>query len=337
MNNQRIVLASRPQGAASVDNFRLETVELPPLQAGQVLVQHHFLSLDPYMRGRMNDGKNYATPQPLGEVMIGGTVGQVLESQHPAYAVGDNVVGMGGWQQYTVVNAAVPGALRKVDATAVPLSAYLGVVGMPGVTAWYGLNKIIEPRAGETVVVDAASGAVGSAVGQLAKAAGCRVVGIAGGAEKCAHVVGDLGFDACIDHKAHTTFASLAAALDGAAPKGVDGLFENVGGLILEVVLSRMNPFGRVAVCGMISGYDGQAIPLADPRVILTSRLKVQGFIVSEHLALWPQALGELAAGVASGVIKYRESVANGLAAAPEAFIGLLAGRNFGKQVVKLV
>ena len=334
--NQRIVLASRPAGEASVENFRLETVPVPALQDGQVLVRHHFLSLDPYMRMRMNDAKNYAAPQPLDEVMIGGTVGEVVESRHPGYAPGDKVVGMGGWQQFAVVNAAAPGALRKVDASVIPLSAYLGAVGMPGVTAWVGLIHFIEPKAGETVVVDAASGAVGSAVGQLAKARGCRVVGIAGGAEKCGYVVNELGFDACIDYKAHRSAQALGTALDVAAPQGVDGLFENVGGLIFDTVLSRMNAFGRIALCGLISGYDGESLAISNARLLLTQRLRVQGFIVSEHMQLWPAALKEMGGLVASGRLKYRESVAPNLAAAPEAFLGLLKGRNFGKQLVKL-
>jgi NADPH-dependent curcumin reductase CurA len=337
MNNQRIVLASRPAGEASVDNFRLETVPVPALQEGQVLVRNHHLSLDPYMRMRMNEGKSYAAPQAIGEPMIGGTVGEIVDSQHAGFAVGDKVVGMGGWQEYTVLNAATPGVLRKVDASVSPLSAYLGAVGMPGVTAWVGLIHLIEPKAGETIVVDAASGAVGGVVGQLAKARGCRAVGLAGGADKCAYVVNELGFDACIDYKQHHDFASLAAALDEAAPNGVDGLFENVGGLILNVVLSRMNAFGRVALCGMISGYDGQPMPITDPRLLLTQRLKLQGFIVSEHMQLWPGALKELGGLVASGKLKYRETVAQGIAAAPEAFLGLLKGKNFGKQLVKLV
>jgi NADPH-dependent curcumin reductase CurA len=337
MINHRIVLASRPTAEAQVANFRLETVETPALQDAQVLVRHHFLSLDPYMRMRMNDSKSYAAPQALGEPMIGGTVGVVAESRHAGFAPGDCVVGMGGWQEAAVVDVSTPGALRKVDATRVPLSAYLGAVGMPGVTAWVGLNHIIEPKAGETVVVSAASGAVGSVVGQLAKAKGCRVVGLAGGADKCAYVVDELGFDACIDYKQHPDFSSLAAALDAAAPQGVDGNFENVGGLILDVVLSRMNAFGRVALCGMISGYDGQPLAIHNARLLLTQRLKLQGFIVSEHMALWPAALKELGAGVASGQIKFRESVAQGIAAAPEAFLGLLKGRNFGKQLVKLI
>jgi NADPH-dependent curcumin reductase CurA len=244
---------------------------------------------------------------------------------------------MGGWQEQAVLDARLPGLVRKVDASRVPLSAFLGAVGMPGVTAWVGLQMIVEPKEGETVIVSAASGAVGSVVGQLAKAKGCRVVGIAGGADKCAYVVDELGFDACIDHRAHRDAKSLAAALDAAAPKGIDGNFENVGGMILDVILSRMNAFGRVALCGMISGYDGQSLAIGNARLLLTQRLKLQGFIVSEHMALWPAALKELGAGVATGRIKYRESVAEGLAAAPEAFLGLLKGRNFGKQVVKLV
>ncbi len=337
MINHRIVLASRPAAEAEAANFRLEEAPVPALADGQALVRHHYLSLDPYMRMRMNDVKSYAAPQAIGEVMIGGTVGEVVESRHPAFAAGDKVVGMGGWQEFAVVDAGQPGVLRKVDTARIPLSAYLGAVGMPGVTAWVGLNHIIEPKAGETIVVDAASGAVGSAVGQLAKARGCRAVGIAGGADKCAYVTGELGFDACIDYKAHRDFASLAAALDAAAPKGVDGLFENVGGLILDVVLSRMNAFGRVALCGMISGYEGQSLAIGNARLLLTQRLKLQGFIVSEHMALWPQALNELGGLVATGKLKYRESVAQGLAAAPEAFLGLLKGRNFGKQLVKLI
>ena len=337
MNHQRIVLASRPQGQASVDNFRLESVPIPAAGVGQVLVRHHFLSLDPYMRMRMEDAPSYAAPQALGAVMIGGTVGEVVESRHAGYQKGDKVVCGGGWQEYSLIDASLPGVMRKVDATRVPLSAYLGAVGMPGVTAWVGLIHFIEPKAGETIVVDAASGAVGSAVGQLAKSRGCRAVGLAGGADKCAYAVDELGFDACIDYKAHRDFNSLAAALDAAAPKGIDGLFENVGGLILDVALSRMNAFGRIALCGMISGYDGKPIPLAAPRLLLTQRLRLQGFIVSEHMGLWPGALKELGGLVVEGKLKYRETVATGLASAPEAFLGLLQGRNFGKQLVKLV
>ena len=299
--NQQILLASRPEGEPSAANFRLVEAPVPALADGQVLVRHHYLSLDPYMRGRMNEGKSYAQPQPLDQVMIGGTVGEVVESRHPGFAAGDKVVGMGGWQLYSVVDAGQPGVLRKVDTTHVPLSAYLGAVGMPGVTAWVGLTQIIAPKAGETVAVSAASGAVGSAVGQLAKARGCRVVGFAGGKDKCAYAVDELGFDACIDYKAHPDLKSLSAALKEAAPDGVDGYFENVGGMILDAVMLRINAFGRIAFCGMISGYNGEPIPMAHPQLILTQRLKLQGFIVSEHMQHWPEALKELGTLVATG------------------------------------
>jgi len=335
--NRQIVLDNRPQGEATVSNFKLVTTDTPALADGQVLVRHHFLSLDPYMRGRMNDSKSYAASQPLGEVMIGGTVGEVAESKHPRYKVGDQVVGMGGWQEYSVVDANQPGALRKVDTTHVPLSHYLGAVGMPGVTAWYGLVKIIEPKAGETVVVSAATGAVGSAFAALAKARGCRVVGIAGGPDKCAYAVNELHFDACIDYKLHKDMYTLAKALKEACPNGIHGYFENVGGMVLDAVLLRMNAFGRIAVCGMIAGYDGAPLPMANPALILVNRLKVQGFIVSEHMEVWPEALTELGTLVATGQLRPRETVAQGIESAPEAFMGLLRGRNFGKQLVKLI
>ncbi|CAJ0738355.1 Putative NADP-dependent oxidoreductase YfmJ [Ralstonia edaphis] len=331
---QRIVLASRPQGAVTPDNFRLETVDLPELQDGQVLVRNHFLSLDPYMRGRMNDSKSYAQPQPLDEVMIGGTVGVVEASKNPSFAVGDAVVGMFGWQEVGVSDGR---GIQKVDTRHIPLSAYLGSVGMPGVTAWYGLNKIMHPKPGQTVAVSAASGAVGSVVGQLAKLKGCRVVGFAGGKDKCDYVVNELGFDACIDYKAAKDPKELYKMLKEATPDGIDSYFENVGGSILDAVLSRMNAFGRIAMCGMIAGYDGQPLPLQNPQLILVSRLTIEGFIVSEHMDVWPEALRELGGFVAQGKLKFRESVAQGLASAPEAFMGLLKGKNFGKQLVKLV
>jgi hypothetical protein len=334
--NQKILLVSRPEGEPTTGNFKLVEGSLPDPADGQVLVRHHYLSLDPYMRGRMNDGKSYAQPQPLNEVMIGGTAGEVVASRHAGFAVGDKVVGMGGWQQYQLVDATQRGVLNKVDTTHIPLSAYLGAVGMPGVTAWYGLTQIIAPEAGETVVVSAASGAVGSVVGQLAKARGCRVVGFAGGPDKCAYVKGELGFDECIDYKPLKDLKALSAALKAACPEGIDGHFENVGGLILDAVMLRANAFSRIAVCGMISGYNGEAIPLQNPSLILVNRMKLQGFIVSEHMDIWPQALKELGTMVASGRLKYRETVAQGLASAPEAFLGLLKGRNVGKQLVKL-
>ena len=335
--NQQLLLDNRPQGEAIAGNFKLVETETPVLQDGQILVRHHFLSLDPYMRMRMNDSKSYAAPQALGQVMIGGTAGVVVESRSPRFEAGDKVVGMGGWQQFSVVNADLVGALRKVDTTHVPLSHYLGAVGMPGVTAYYGLVKIIEPKAGQTMVVSAATGAVGSAFAALSKARGCRTVGIAGGLEKCNYAVGELGFDACIDYKLHQDAASLSTALKAACPEGIDGYFENVGGMVLDAVLPLMNDFGRIALCGMIAGYDGRPMPMSYPALILTSRLKVEGFIVSEHMEVWPDALKELGALVASGKLRPRETIADGIAAAPEAFLGLLKGKNFGKQLVKLI
>lgn len=337
--NHQILLASRPTAEPTLENFKQIESPVPTLDQlaeGQVLVRHHYLSLDPYMRGRMSDSKSYADPQPLDAVMIGGTVGEVVASKHPRFDVGDSVVGMGGWQEYSVVDASQRGVISKVDTKHIPLSAYLGAVGMPGVTAWYGLMKIIHPKAGETIVVSAASGAVGGVVGQLAKARGCRVVGIAGGVDKCRYVVDELGFDACIDHKAHADLRSLSAALKDAAPNGVDGCFENVGGLCLDAVMLRMNAFGRIALCGMIAGYSGQPIPMQNPSMILVSRLKLEGFIVSEHPEVWPEATQELGGMVAAGRLKFRESIAHGLASAPQAFLGLLKGQNFGKQLVKL-
>jgi NADPH-dependent curcumin reductase len=335
--NKQILLDNRPQGEATASNFKLVESETPAPAEGQVLVRHHFLSLDPYMRGRMNDARSYAAPQALGQVMQGGTVGEVVESRSAKFSPGDKVVGMGGWQEWSVVNAEQPGALRKVDTTHVPLSHYLGAVGMPGVTAWYGLVRVIEPKAGQTVVVSAASGAVGSALGALAKARGCRAVGIAGGPDKCRYVTDELGFDACVDYKPHKDAGTLAKALKEACPDGIDGIFENVGGMVLDAAMLRTNAFARIAMCGMIAGYDGQPIPMAYPQLILTNRMKVQGFIVSEHMEVWPEALKELGQLVGGGKLRPRESVAQGIESAPDAFLGMLKGRNFGKQLVKLI
>jgi NADPH-dependent curcumin reductase len=328
--NRRILLVSRPQGAMSPGEFSLVETPFAPLAEGQFRVRNRYLSIDPYMRGRMSNAKSYAAPQPLGEVMIGETVGEVVESKHPDFAVGDKVAAMLGWQEFGTSDGA---GVRKLDDSKVPLSAYLGAVGMPGVTAWYGLNKIIAPRAGQTVVVSAASGAVGSVVGQLAKLAGCRAVGIAGGAEKCRYVVETLGFDACVDYKAGNLLEDLKAT----TPDGVDGCFENVGGELLDATLACMKPFGRIALCGMISGYDGQPAPLNAPSIIVRMRLMMQGFIVADHLDVWPQALGELASLVAANKLHYRESIVDGLERAPEALMDVLKGRNFGKQLVRLV
>jgi NADPH-dependent curcumin reductase CurA len=330
MDNKRVLLASRPTGWVTEDNFRIDSAPVPKPKDGEVLVKNLWLSLDPYMRGRMNDTKSYAAKQELGEVMIGGTVGEVIESKNPKFAVGDKVVGMFGWQQYGLSSGA---GLNKIDASRVPMSAFLGVLGMPGVTAWIGLLDICQPKAGETVVVSSASGAVGSVVGQIAKIKGCRAVGIAGGKAKCDYVVKELGFDACVDYKAGRLDDDLKAAL----PKGIDCYFENVGGEILDSALRRMNAFSRIAVCGLISQYCvTQPYGVKNFASILTNRIKVQGFIVSDRMELWAQALPELIGWVASGKIKYRETVAQGLENAPKAFIGLLKGENFGKQLVKL-
>jgi hypothetical protein len=327
--NRQWVLVSRPAGRADESNFKLIDAAVPALQDGQALIKVHYLSLDPYMRGRMDDAKSYAAPQKLDEVMVGGTVGEVVESKTEKLRRGDMVVGMGGWQQYYATAAA---GVRVIDTRHVPASAYLGVLGMPGVTAWYGLIRIGKPAAGETVVVSAASGAVGSVVGQLAKVHGCRAVGFAGGPAKCAYVVDELGFDACIDYKSDGARAAFAAA----TPNGVDVVFENVGGTVFDMALARMNVSGRVALCGLIAGYNGQDIAPRNIRSILVNRLTVTGFIVSDHMDIWPQALQDLGQHVASGALKYRESIATGIENAPKAFIGLLSGENFGKQLVKL-
>ncbi len=327
--NEKIVLASRPAAWVEEGNFRLEAGEIPRPGANQVLVRNEWLSLDPYMRGRMSDVKSYAKPVEIGEVMIGGTAGEVVESNHPQFAAGDKVVGALGWQTWGVADGNV---LRKVDAGIIPLAAWLGPVGMPGVTAWVGLLDICAPKPGETVVVTAASGAVGSVAGQLAKIHGARAVGIAGGAEKCRYVVDELGFDACIDYKA----GKLREDLKAVTPKGIDCLFENVGGEIFDTLLGCMNPFSRIAVCGLISQYNSAPYPLQNIAAVLINRIRMQGFIVSDDLSRWPPALAEISGHIAGGRIKYRESVVDGLAAAPAALISLLKGGNFGKQLVRL-
>jgi NADPH-dependent curcumin reductase CurA len=324
------VLAARPRGPVAPEHFRLETVPVPPLVDGEVLIRNHYLSLDPYMRGRMSASKSYAASQALDETMIGGTVGQIVASRNEHYQVGDFVGGMLGWAEMGVSDGLL---LRKLDTTRVPLSAFLGVAGMPGMAAWYGFHQILNAAAGATVVVSAASGAVGSVAGQLARLRGCRVVGIAGGPEKCAHVVRELGFDACVDYKAGNLDADLAAA----TPDGVDAIFENVGGACLDAALARTNAFARIALCGVIAGFNGQELPIKNSRLLLINRVNLRGFIVTEHMEFWEQGLRELAALVVNRQIRYRETVADGLASAPHAFIGLLQGHNFGKQLVKLI
>jgi NADPH-dependent curcumin reductase CurA len=328
--NTQVRLASRPKGTPDESNFRITEEPLRELNEGEVLVRNHFLSLDPYMRGRMNEGGSYAASVAVGDVMVGGTAGEVVESKNPAFALGDKVVGAAGWQEYGLSDG---GFLRKVDGT-VPLSAYLGVVGMPGVTAWIGLHDIGAPKAGETVVVSAAAGAVGSVVGQLAKLRGCRAVGIAGGKAKCDYVVHELGFDACVDYRAE----DFESQLREATPNGVDVDFENVGGTVMDAVIARLNNFARVPLCGMVSQYNAtEAYPLKNVGMLLWKRIKVQGFIVSDHMNQWPEAIDELARHVRGGKLRYRESVADGIRSAPRAFLGMLEGKNLGKQIVKLI
>ena len=328
--NVQVLLASRPTGPVEEANFSVVETDIPKPGGGEVLVRNLWLSLDPYMRGRMNAVKSYARYVEIGEVMTGGTVGEVIESGNPRFKVGDHVVGSLGWQLYATSNGE---GLTVVDPKLVPLSAWLGVCGMPGATAWIGLLEHCAPKAGETVLVSAASGAVGSAVGQLAKLQGCRAVGIAGGPEKCSHVVKDLGFDACVDYKAGNLLESLRAA----CPNGVDSYFENVGGEVMDTAFRLLNPFSRVALCGLISDYNRpEPYGAKMIRSLLVNRVKLQGFIVFDRQDLYVRAIAQMAKYVSEGKIKYRESVAEGIRSAPRAFIGLLQGRNFGKQVVKL-
>jgi NADPH-dependent curcumin reductase len=327
--NTQVLLDHRPTGKVSPANFRIVETPVPTPGPGEVLVRHQFLSLDPYMRGRLSDAKSYAKPQEIGAIMGGGTVGVVEASNNPRFKLGDGVVGMGGWQRYSVSDGAM---LRVVDAKAVPIQAYLGTLGMPGVTAWYGLNKIIAPKAGETVLVSAATGAVGSVVGQLAKIAGARPVGIAGGAEKCAYAVAELGYAVCVDHKSPGFAEELKAAL----PSGIDGLFENVGGEPFQQTLRRLNDFSRVAICGLIASYEAAPTALPDMRVFLVKRFKMEGFIVSDHMDLWPKAIGELASLAAAKKLTWRETIREGLENAPQALVDLLHGQNFGKMLVRV-
>jgi len=327
--NKAWTLASRPSGTVSEDNFKLVESEAPRPKDGEVLVKNLWLSLDPYMRGRMNDVKSYVPPVQIGEVMVGQTAGEVLESKHPAFKQGDTVLAA-GWQLLSCMKGE---DLAKVDAGRAPLSYYLGVLGMPGLTAYFGLKEIGAPKPGETVVVSAASGAVGSVVGQLAKIAGCRVVGIAGGPQKCDYVVKELGFDACVDYKAGNLYRDLREA----CPKGVDVYFENVGGEILDTMLRIMNPFSRIIVCGMIAEYN-----LTEPyahknlRAVLVNRIKMQGMIVFDWKDRYTEGVQALAGHISQGKLRYRESVVEGIENAPKGFIALLKGGNFGKQLVKL-
>ena len=326
--NQAWTLASHPTGWVTEENFKLVSSPVPQPGEGEVLVKNLWLSLDPYMRGRISPAKSYVKGVAVGEVMVGQTVGEVLESRHPKLSVGDKVLTQLGWQLYGVT-----GEATKVEERGVPLSYYLGILGMPGMTAYFGLNELGRPKAGETLVVSAASGAVGSVVGQLGKIAGCRVVGIAGGPEKCGYVTRELGFDACIDYRS----GSLADKLKETCAKGVDVYFDNVGGEILDTLLARMNLFGRVAICGLISDYNAtEPYRLKNLRAVLVNRLRVQGMIVFDWKDRYGEALKALAGHLAQGRLKYRESVVQGLENAPRGLIELLQGKNFGKQLVKL-
>ncbi len=329
--NRQILLKSRPTGTPSAENFEMVRTPASEPGDGEVLLRTLFLSLDPYMRGRMNAGPSYAAPAEIGKPMVGRTVAEVAVSRHPRFATGDIVLSDNGWQEYAVANG---GNLQKLDIEVVkPPSLALGLLGMPGMTAYAGLTEIGQPKQGETVVVSAASGAVGSVVGQLARIRGCRAVGVAGGPEKCRYVVATLGFDACVDHRGDNLRERLAAA----CPKGVDVYFENVGGATQQAVWPLLNNFARVPVCGMIAAYnDPNPLPGPDLRSVLTKRMTVRGFIVTDLAPKYPNAHAELAAWYHEGKIKYREDVVEGLERAPEAFFGLLQGKNFGKLVVKV-
>ncbi len=328
MENKRVLLASRPAGWVSEQNFKFDQGPVPQPADGEVLVKNLWLSLDPYMRGRMSDAKSYVKGVDIGEVMVGQTVGEVIESKNPQFKKGDKVLTQLGWQLYGCTREAI-----RLDPSKAPLSCYLGILGMPGMTAYFGLKYIGQPKPGDTVVVSAASGAVGSVVGQLAKLWDCSVVGIAGGAEKCGYVKGELGFDACIDYKAGNLHGDLKAA----CPKGVDVYFDNVGGETLDTLLARMNLFSRIVLCGLISEYNAtEPYGLKNTRAVLVNRIRMQGMIVFDWKERYAEALGALAGYLGEGKLKYRESIVDGLDNAPKGLIALLKGQNFGKQLVKL-
>ncbi|HVC55562.1 MAG TPA: NADP-dependent oxidoreductase [Stellaceae bacterium] len=328
--NRQVVLQRRPNGLPVPDDFAIVETPLPEPADGQVLLRGIYLSLDPYMRGRISGAPSYARPTGIGEVIEGRVVGEVVRSLHPDFRAGELAYGGYGWQLYS----AVPGAeMRKLDPAEAPISTALGILGMPGLTAYVGLSDIGRPQAGETVVVSAASGAVGAVAGQLAKQQGARVVGIAGGAEKCRYIEAELGFDAAVDHRA----GDLGAALERACPRGIDVYFENVGGAVQQAVFARLNDFGRMVMCGMVSEYN-DITPQPGPSLIsvVRKRLKIQGFIVSDQWQRWGEYRALAAPLLRAGQLKYREDIVAGLERAPDAFIGLLQGRNFGKLLVQL-
>jgi NADPH-dependent curcumin reductase len=328
--NRQIVLKSRPAGAPALDNFELLQRPVPDPGDGEVLLRTRYLSLDPYMRGRMSAAKSYAKSVEIGEPMVGATISEITMSRNSRFAVGDIVLGYGGWQDYARSNGA---GLRKLDPAVAPLTTALGVLGMPGMTAYAGLLDIGQPKSGETVVVAAASGAVGSVVGQIAKIKGCRAIGIAGGLDKCRYVVQELGFDVCVDHRT----PDFVRQLEAACPAGVDVYFENVGGAVQQAVWPLLNDFARIPVCGLVAQYNSSTpIPGPDMFSVLRKRLTMRGFIVWDFAAKEPDFLREVGDWVRSGRLKYREDVVDGLENAPAAFLGMLQGRNFGKLLVKV-
>ena len=328
--NRQVLLASRPRGEVSEDNFRIVEAPIPKPREGEVLVRNEWLSLDPYMRGRMNEARSYAPSVAIGEVMVGQTAGEVVESRDARFKPGDKVLTPLGWQLYGVAKAR---DLTPIDVSRAPASCYLGVLGMPGMTAWFGLHEIGRPSAGETLVVSAASGAVGSVVGQLAKIEGCRAVGIAGGRTKCDYVVNELGFDACVDYKA----GDFSEALRATCPKGVDIDFENVGGPILDGILPLMNVRSRIVLCGMIAEINaGEAYAYRRLRSVLVNRIRMQGMIVFDWKDRYGEAVAALTALFTAGRLKHRESIVEGLDNAPRGFLALFKGENFGKQLVRL-
>jgi NADPH-dependent curcumin reductase CurA len=343
VTSRRVVLKTRPVGAPTPADFAVVEAPVATLGDGEILTRTIYLSLDPYMRGRISGVKSYAKGVDPGDLMVGGTVGQVVESKHPAFKAGDFVQGYDGWQSYGVSKGA---GVRPLDPKQAPISTALGVLGMPGMTAYVGLLDIAQPKEGETVVVSAASGAVGAVVGQIAKIKGCRVVGIAGGQDKCTYVQKELGFDACVDYKRGGPAAQdphapqggdLVASLQAACPKGIDVYFENVGGAVLAAVLKLINPFARIPLCGLVSQYNATEMPTGPNwSVLLVNRVLVKGFIVSDHLNRLPAFLNDVGQWVREGRIKYREDIVDGLENAPGAFIGLLQGKNFGKMLVKV-
>jgi NADPH-dependent curcumin reductase CurA len=335
LKNRQVLLASRPSGEPTPDNFRMGEVEAPRPGSGQMLLRTIYLSLDPYMRGRMNAAPSYASPVGVGEVMEGRSISEVIESNLPSYAAGDVVLAPTGWQDYSLSDGKDS---RKIDPSLAPVTYALGVLGMPGLTAYAGLLTIGQPQPGETVVVAAASGAVGSLVGQIAKITRCRAVGIAGGERKCRYVTNELGFDACLDHRD----PAFPEQLQQACSTGVDLYFENVGGRVFDAVLPLLNTFARVPVCGLIAHYNAKELPAGPDRVpplmmaILVKRLTFRGFIVSDFAAQFPKFLADMSAWLKEGRIKYREDVTDGLENAPRELIGLLKGENFGKKIIRV-